>query len=73
MASHRAYQLADAVADMALRIAEAERRRAGASTRFVYTSNPAAEAECAHWERLAGWRHKALWRLTAALRDLTVR
>jgi len=61
IASLRAYQLADAVTDMALRYAEAERNGA-------YALHD--EAARGRWNRASHRRLRALTRLTAALRDL---
>ncbi len=62
MASPRAYRLADAIADMAGRYGESERRFISATDR----------AEIERHNRAAGRRYRALLRLTWALRDLDV-
>lgn len=61
MASLRAYRLADAVTDMALRYAEAERNSA-----YSLYDEPAR----IRWNRASQRRLKAMIRLTNALRDL---
>lgn len=60
-ASARAYQLADAIGDMALRLAEAERKGA-----YVLLHD---DVERARWARASHRRLRALMRLTRALRD----
>ena len=71
IASTRAYQLADAITDMAQRYADAE--RLAESERVLYAVH--RDATCAaardRWQRAASRRRRALYRLTAALRDLT--
>jgi uncharacterized protein YukE len=63
-----AYDLADAVVDMALRLAEAERRQANAWRSLPDGADKRAEMQ--RWERAARRRLRALRRLTNALRDL---
>jgi len=77
MASHRAYQLSDAIADMVLRYGEATRAAATAHAEAVeyYGQQRAwsASREQDRWDRASERRFRAIQRLTAALRDLPMK
>lgn len=66
MASRRAYQLADAIADMAQRQGQAELMEG-------LSMGAGAREDAERWYRTARRRYKALLRLTAALRDLPMK
>lgn len=70
IASDRAYQLADAITGMAERYADAERDVAVHGVLYVVHKDAESMAERDRWRRAASRRRRALYRLTAALRDL---
>lgn len=70
IASDRAYQLADAISAMARRYADAEREAATHSVLHAVYKTAENAAERSRWQRAAVRRSRALYRLTAALRDL---
>ena len=75
LASVRAYELEKAIIKMAMRIGLSERKYATASADYINgRGDPATgRALIDRWDRACERRHNALARLTAALRDLTVR
>ncbi len=73
MASYRAYQLSDAVADMAQRLMGSERQRAYAALDFARDASKENRALRDRADRACGRQFKALMRLTAALRDLPMK
>lgn len=68
--SDRAYQLADAVMAMAQRMASAESDAALHRTFYAVYLRADLAAERDRWVRAGSRRRRALYRLTAALRDL---
>jgi hypothetical protein len=72
VASERAYQLADAIAEMATRYGDARSRRAEEFAWYL-RNKASGRGEMDRWEQATRRRYRALLRLTAALRDLPMK